>query len=229
MIFWASAKSATTFALYGGIFSAVSAGVVEGIETGDLDKALQAAALAGSEGFKWGAITGAISGGATEALALKGATLNGLTMNEAAWIQKETKWPLSIIKNISSPEEYLLYKEAGLTCEMVGQYPALIQNIDLSYKSELGGKTVTNLQRMQKGYAPLDPKTGAAYELHHVGQAVDSPLAILTPQQHRFGESYSILHDPTISSGTGVHAQLTTAEWNAQRSAFWKAFSGVAG
>ena len=41
-------------------------GFVEGIRTGDFDSALKAGALAGSEGFKWGAISGAALGGVSE-------------------------------------------------------------------------------------------------------------------------------------------------------------------
>jgi hypothetical protein len=93
-IFAASAKTATIAAISGGLFSGVTAGIVTGIQTKDFNDSLKAAALAGSEAFKWGAITGAISGGATEAIALKGATLNGLTMNQAAVIQHESKLPL---------------------------------------------------------------------------------------------------------------------------------------
>ena len=102
MIFAASAKTGTIMALSSGVFSGVSAGVVKGIETGDLNESMKAAALAGSEGFKWGAISGTIAGGAGEAIALKGATLNGLTMNEAALIQKESGYPLDVIKQFSS-------------------------------------------------------------------------------------------------------------------------------
>ena len=71
MVFAASAKSATIFALSSGAISGVSAGVVEGIQTHDFDKAVKAAALKGSEGFKWGAITGAVVGGAEEYLKIK--------------------------------------------------------------------------------------------------------------------------------------------------------------
>ena len=63
LIFAASAKTGTTFALSSGAISALTAGVVEGYKTKDFDSALKAAALAGSEGFKWGAITGAVTGG----------------------------------------------------------------------------------------------------------------------------------------------------------------------
>ena len=71
MVFAASAKSATIFALSSGVISGVSAGVVEGIQTHDFDKAIKAAALKGSEGFMWGAITGAVVGGAEQYLKLK--------------------------------------------------------------------------------------------------------------------------------------------------------------
>ena len=71
MIFAASAKSATVFALSSGVISGVSAGVVEGLQNHDFDKAVKAAALKGSEGFMWGAISGAVAGGAEEYLKLK--------------------------------------------------------------------------------------------------------------------------------------------------------------
>jgi len=87
--------------LSSGALSGVSAAIVEGLETHDFEKAKKAAALSGSEGFKWGAITGALTGGTSEAIALKGATLNGLTMNQAAEIQKDSKYPLDVIKQFS--------------------------------------------------------------------------------------------------------------------------------
>lgn len=86
MIFTASAKSETIFALSSGSLSGVASGIMTGIQTGDMEEALKAAALSGSESFKWGAITGVISGGTTETVkyakavnALKGAELKGLT------------------------------------------------------------------------------------------------------------------------------------------------------
>ena len=115
MIFAASAKTGTIMGLSSGLFSGVSAGVVTGMETGDFDEAMKAAALAGSEGFKWGAITGSVAGGAGEAIALKGATLNGLTMNEAALIQKQSGYPLDVIKQFSSMEQYQICQAAGLS------------------------------------------------------------------------------------------------------------------
>lgn len=70
MVFAASAKTATTFALSSGVIGGVSSGIVTGIQTGDMDEAVKAAALSGSEGFKWGAITGAVVGGVSELSAI---------------------------------------------------------------------------------------------------------------------------------------------------------------
>lgn len=70
-VFAASAKTGTAFALSSGAISGISAAIIRGYQTKDMDEALQAGALAASEGFKWGAITGAIVGGAKEAFAIK--------------------------------------------------------------------------------------------------------------------------------------------------------------
>ncbi len=70
VIFAASAKTATEFAMSSSVMSGVVAGVTEYLGTEDLDAAIKAAALKGSEGFKWGAITGAIIGGSNEAFSL---------------------------------------------------------------------------------------------------------------------------------------------------------------
>ena len=63
VVFAASAKGAAISALSGGAFGGFIAGVVEGITTGDFDSAMKAAALATSDGFKWGAISGSFVGG----------------------------------------------------------------------------------------------------------------------------------------------------------------------
>lgn len=215
MIFAASAKTGTIMALSSGVFSGVSAGVVKGIETGDLNESMKAAALAGSEGFKWGAISGTIAGGSVEAIALKGATLNGLTMNEAALIQRESKLPLEFIKNFHSMDEYTVLKNAGLTLSKVNGRMALTQNIDWDFIGDIeDGRT--NAQRVIDGLAPLD-QSGKPYELHHIGQMSDSPLAILTNLQHK--SNYSVLHANTGSTASNIDRNLFAK----QRQDFWKA------
>ena len=115
-------------------------------------------------------------------------------------------------------DEYLIYKDAGLKTMMVNGRTALVQNIDLNYVSTLpDGAEVTNLVRMQKGYPPLDPVTGKAYELHHVGQNNDGVLAVLTRNQHRGEGFFSKLHNIWNDSGVD-HG----ADWNKTVSAFWK-------
>jgi len=215
VIFAASAKTGTLMALTSGGFGAISAGIVRGIQTGDFNEAMEAAALAGSEGFKWGAISGAISGGAQEAFALKAATKSGLTMNEAAIIQQESGLPMDVISQFHSMDEYLVYKDAGLKPVMVNGRTALVQNIDLNYVSTLpDGSEVTNLVRMQRGYAPLDPTTGKAYQLHHIGQKADGTLAILTESQHQ-GNS-------AILNIVGKESEIDRQAFNATRKAFWE-------
>lgn len=219
VIFAASAKTGATVALSSGLFSGVAAGAVQYLETGDLDQALEAAALGGSEGFKWGAVTGVITGGINQAAGLYGATCNGLTMDQAALIQRESKFPLDVIKEFSSMEQYEICRQAGLTPQMVNGNTALIRAIDLDYVDDLGR---TNLQRMQQGFAALDP-TGQSYELHHIGQQADSTLAILTKAEHVQGGNNTIWH--IFGEATDVHGAGST--WNVQRQQFWKTLAGL--
>ena len=68
MIFTSAAKTGTIYALSSGTISAVVAGTITSVQTGDFEEAKKAAALAGSESFKWGAIFGVVTGGAKEAV-----------------------------------------------------------------------------------------------------------------------------------------------------------------
>ena len=74
LIFAASAKTATACALSGATIGTVSTAVVKGFETNDLYETVKSAEVAGSEWFKWGAISGAAVGGAKEALRIRSVT-----------------------------------------------------------------------------------------------------------------------------------------------------------
>lgn len=218
MIFAASATTAKTFAVSSATLGGISAGILRGIQTGDFNEAIEAAALGASEGFKWGAISGAIIGGSGEAFLLKLATKSGLTMDEAALIQVDSNLPIDVISEIRTLDEYLVYKNAGLKTMMVNGRTALVQNIDLNYVSQLpDGTEVTNLVRMQRGMKPIDPVTGKAYELHHVGQNNYGALAVLTQEQHRGKGEFAKLHDIWNDSGVD-HG----AEWDKTVKEFWK-------
>lgn len=220
VIFAASAVTANSFAVSSAAFGAVTAGIVRGIQTGDFNEALQAAKMAGSEGFKWGAITGGIFGGAGEAFLLKVATKNGLAMNEAALIQLDSGLPVDIISQIHSLDEYLIYKEAGLKPIMVNGRIALVPDIDLTYVSQLpDGSKVTNLARMRRGLSPLDPATGKAYQLHHVGQKSDATLAVLTESQHQ-GNS-------AILNIFGKESEIDRTAFATTRKEFWEYLGNV--
>ena len=215
MIFALGAKTGTAMALSGGAIGGLSAGLVKGYQTGSFSDAMNVAALGASDGFKWGAIVGALSGGATEAWGLHKATANRLKMNEAAAIQRESKYPLDLISQFKSKAEYEIYRDAGLRTQMVNGKLALVRDIDLNYKSSLpDGTEVTNLQRMQKGYAPLDPATGKAYQLHHINQDPNGTLAILKEAEHQ-GNS-SILNNPDI-----VESKIDREAFSKIRKAFW--------
>lgn len=218
-IFALSAKSAAAAGLASGAVAGTAKGIVEGVRSGDMSEAFKAGVFDASAGFMLGAVGGALTGGAVKAARLKGATLNGLTMNEAAVIQRESKYPVKIIKQMHSMDEYNVYKTAGLYTQMVDEKAALVQDIDLDYVSlEPDGTQLTNLQRMQKGKAPLEPESGKSYELHHIGQKNDATLAILTPGQHRSKETTSALH-------VIQESEIDRPDFDKTRKAFWKAFA----
>ena len=214
MIFAASAETAKAVALSSAVMGGIAAGIITGYQTGDFRYAVKKGILAASEGLKWGSISGAVTGGVTETAGLYAATAKGLTMNEVALIQKESKWPLDVIKNIHSMEEYELYKKAGLTALKLpdGEW-ALVQEIDWDFVDADG---ITNADRVKNGLAPVD-STGKPYELHHIGQKNDSPLAILTNQEHHAAGESKILHPSQVGRGKNPN-------WNAQKQKFWEEF-----
>ena len=193
----------------------LSSGLVTAYQTGDIKEGLNAAAINGSEGFRCGAIIGAVAGSGSEAFLLKSATKSGLTMSEVALIQKESNLPLDVISELHSMEEYKVYQSANLKTMIVNNKTALVPKIDLNYQSELpDGTKVTNLTRMQKGYAPIESSTNKVYQLHHIGQKTDGTLAVLTEEQHQ-GNS-------TILNILGKQSEINRDEFQTIRKAFWK-------
>ena len=185
MIFAVAAKTGTVCALSGATISGVTTAVVTGYQTGDFHAALKAGALSASEGYKWGAISGTLTGGAGEAWGLYSATGKGLTMNQVALIQKESGYPLSVIKQFHSYDEYLVFKQAGLKAQMVGGKLSLVRSdIDLYNVVDEYGRN--NFTRMSKGLNPIDAN-GNTFQWHHIGQENDATLALLTATEHDAG------------------------------------------
>ena len=147
----------------------------------------------------------------------------GLTEEEKAKIKEETGWSDEIIENIKNMKQYEILKNAGLIeVEINGRKCLIKENIDLDYTDEDG---VSNRDRIARGLAPLDSKTGKPLELHHLGQKADSPLVELTEEEHRTGEyedgkkNQSLWHDNTVE--TEVHGEGNN--WDQERKAHWKA------
>jgi hypothetical protein len=140
---------------------------------------------------------------------------NGLTMNQAAMIQKETGYPLNIIKQFHSYDEYLVFKNAGLQSRMINGQLALVRSdINLSRVDEYGR---TNLERMLSGKAPLD-STGKPFELHHIGQKNNGSLAILTSKEH----------DAASLHGFVSKSEIDRDAFNATRKPeFWKTMGRI--
>ena len=182
MIFAVAAKTGAVCALSGSAISGVTSAVVRGYQTGDLSEALKAGTLGASEGYKWGAISGVLTGGASEAWGLYSATGKGLTMNEVAVIQKESGYPFSLIKQFHSFDEYTVFKQAGLKADMVGGKLALVRS-DIDLYNVLDEYGHNNYHRMSNGLNPID-KSGKPFEWHHIGQENDATLALLNAAEH---------------------------------------------
>lgn len=93
-VFAAAAKTGTVAALSGGVISGGAAGIVKAYETGeDMEAVAREAALKGSEGFKWGAITGALAGGISEANSLRNASKAAEAAKDSATVAKSVPTP----------------------------------------------------------------------------------------------------------------------------------------
>ena len=146
-----------------------------------------------------------------------------LTEKEKAKIKEETGWSDGTIESIKNMKQYEILKNAGLIEVKINGRKCLIkENIDIDYTDEDG---VSNRNRITRGLAPLDSKTGKPLELHHLGQKADSPLAELTEEEHRTGEyedgkkNQSLWHDNTVE--TEVHGE--GSNWDQERRTHWKA------
>lgn len=77
VVFAVSARTAAQVALSSAAMGGTAAAIVTGVDTGNLQEALEQGAIKGSESFKWGAISGAITGGLSAAGSLYYANSTG--------------------------------------------------------------------------------------------------------------------------------------------------------
>ena len=117
-------------------------------------------------------------------------------------VKRLTGWSDEIVNALRSEEEAEIYIRAGLCEARVGGRPALVQpRIDPDYvmpewwvnKYGERWRGWSNSDLMGEGYPPHD-ENGDPYELLHIGQLTNSPLAELTWAQHHEDGNYAILH-----------------------------------
>lgn len=152
---------------------------------------------------------------------------------------KEYNWDPEVVDSIRSVEEADIYIDANLQEGIINDRPCL-QNPEINWEQsntvtlqnsetsivrgdipEGFGKlddmySVSNKERALHGMAPLD-SNGQPFELHHIGQRMNSPLAELTFEQHRGVGNDVVLHEKTVPS------QIDRNAFHAERIDYWKA------
>lgn len=123
-VFAASATNAATFAASSAVIGAATGAIVTGIETGNPEEALRQAALKGSEGFKCGAIGGAIAGGLAKAGSLYYEnSLTDIPTPRQAEIEAESKY--------SGRAQVSFFKGSETSSSTLGaSRPDIIRNVD---------------------------------------------------------------------------------------------------
>lgn len=128
MVFATSAKTGATFALSSGVISTAGAAIVTGIETKNVEETLKAAALAGSENFKWGAIVGVVTGGISETVSLAKSARSNPTPRESE---------LKVLERTKGAEEQISYLdgvEVSSTTKGATRPDVVVKNADGSIK-----------------------------------------------------------------------------------------------
>lgn len=143
---------------------------------------------------------------------------DGLTDEQKKEIKENMRWSDTIVDSIRTMDEAQIYMDAGLQEGEVNGKPTLLQpKIDGKACNEPKWPDWSNKDLAEEGYPPRD-ETGTPYELHHIGQNPDSPLAELTFEQHHCNGNFKKLHTFDDSS---IDRQL----FNKERKEYWDARS----
>jgi hypothetical protein len=89
------------------------------------------------------------------------------------------------------------------------------QRTDLIDPARVDSRGRTNLQRMERGLAPIGPD-GKSINLHHMTQTADSPIAELTATFHQQNSRVIHLNPNTTPSG------INRSEFNRWRRSYWQ-------
>lgn len=110
-------------------FSSAGTAIVTGIETKNVEETLKAAALAGSESFKWGAIVGVVSGGVSETVSLAKSARSNPTPRESE---------LKVLERTKGAEEQISYLdgvEVSSATKGATRPDVVVKNADGSIKA----------------------------------------------------------------------------------------------
>ncbi len=124
MVFAAAAKTGASFAVSSSVISSVASGTITAIQTGDMEEAVKTAALQGSEAFKWGAITGVITGGVTESLTL---------YKSATTVHTPRESELKVLERTKGAKEQVSFldgKEVSMSTQGATRPDVVVKNAD---------------------------------------------------------------------------------------------------
>lgn len=128
-------------------------------------------------------------------------------------LREKNDWPDSILDNIRTKDEAIIYSDANLKVENIEGKDSLIRT-DIDYNQEVDGQT--NLERMKQGKCPIS-YDGQNIELHHIGQNPNASLAELTTTEHRGTKNDMTLHDKTEES------KIDRVSFRTERENYWRA------
>lgn len=140
---------------------------------------------------------------------------NMLKELDKALVKEISPYSNEINEFIKNPNELKVYENANLEESIVNDRLVLKTNeINPNLIDSFGR---TNIERMEKGLSPID-ESGNSYNLHHIGQKMNSPLAELTQHEHNIYDK--ILHDKTIK--TEIHNDTNELNWSKERKKHWQ-------
>lgn len=211
IVFAEAAASGAVCAGMSGAIAGTASAIVAGIKTKNMNEAVKSGLIGASEGFKCGAIIGAVTGSVSGVGIVN--SLKKVDTGVSLWnkylLQKKVGIKPEDMKYITTDAEAKKILEIGLKSKIVNGKAALIRDIDLNLVDDKGR---TNLERMKKGLAAID-KNGKSFELHHMGQESDGTLAILSQEEHDVNEIWHVFKDTS---------EINRTEFATTKKNFWK-------
>lgn len=171
-IFAAAAKGGTNLAFGSGVISSVAASAIKAYETdGDMKAIAKEATLKGSEGFKWGAIIGALTGGVTEASALRDASIAVKAAEDSAeTVAKSVPTPreseIAALKTFGGKEQvtYLNGQEVAYGT-LGGTRPDIVREVDGKLEAiEVKNYNLTTKNNLNELYNELEREVSTRVE-----------------------------------------------------------------